>query len=72
MQGEPRTLREAGIGAKVVTTGGDLVVIEEERDGGWFKCRTPEGIFHELHGSCLLMKSTKSESKRIAIQKGKS
>lgn len=55
MSNEPLTIREAGIGAKVTTVAGHLVTIEEPRHGGWFKCKTPEGIYHELHGSCLLM-----------------
>jgi hypothetical protein len=55
MSYESRTIREAGVGEKVTTVAGHYVEIIHALHGGWFQCRTPEGITHELHGSCLLM-----------------
>ncbi len=54
MSNEPRTIRESGIGRKVITCAGLFVNVLSEAGDGWFKCRTPEGINHELHGSCTI------------------
>lgn len=54
MSNDSRTIQEAGINAKVVTVSGVCVTIVDRLDGGWYRCRTPEGNWHEFHGTCKL------------------
>lgn len=54
MSYDARTIREAGIGAKVVTTNGHPIEVVSESNDGYFWCKNHRDEDVEIHGSCRL------------------
>ena len=61
MSNDPRTIREAGVGAHVVTRNkGQFVRVAEKLGDGWYRCETSDGEMIELHGTCWIKSRNQS------------